>query len=74
MPNAIPFQVRPRPRSVEDCPRGADCCNNWAAQTGHTAMNVTLADGSVRSVMGDISRQTWSHLLTPRDGQPLGED
>jgi prepilin-type N-terminal cleavage/methylation domain-containing protein len=74
MPNAIPFQIQPRALTVEECPMGANCCNNWAAQTGHTAMNVLLADGSVRSLAGDISHQTWSRLLTPRDGEVLGSD
>jgi prepilin-type N-terminal cleavage/methylation domain-containing protein len=74
MPNTLMFQARPRPLSVQDCPAGADCCNNWRAQTGHYSINVCLADGSVRSVSPGLSQQTWDRLLLPRDGQVLGKD
>jgi prepilin-type N-terminal cleavage/methylation domain-containing protein len=74
MPNAIPFQVRPLAKSVQDCPIGANCCNNWAAQTGHDVMNITMADGSVRGISGSVSPETWSRLLTPRDGLPINGD
>jgi prepilin-type N-terminal cleavage/methylation domain-containing protein len=52
----------------------ATCCDNWRAQTGHTAMNVALGDGSVRAVSSSISQDTWTKVLLPRDGQPLGND
>ncbi len=74
MPNTLPFQVRPRPLSVEDCPVGTECCNNWKAQTGHTTMNVVMGDGSVRSVSDSLSPQTWNRLLMPRDGQAVSGD
>jgi prepilin-type N-terminal cleavage/methylation domain-containing protein len=73
LPNTIPFQVRPRTLAVADCPIGEDCCNNWAAQAGHSVMNVALADGSVRSVGPGVSAQTWARLMKPRDGQPVGD-
>lgn len=31
-------------------------CNTWRAQSGHLAMNVAMADGSVKTVNPDISR------------------
>jgi prepilin-type N-terminal cleavage/methylation domain-containing protein len=74
LPNTFAFQVRPRPLPYSQCPAGADCCNNWAAQTPHEAMNVALADGSVRTVTKGMSQQTWNYLLLPRDGQVLGND
>ncbi len=74
MPNFIPFQVRPQPLTVEDCPINAQCCNNWTAQTGHTAMNIVMADGSVRSISPDVSATTWERLMLPRDGQVVGSD
>jgi prepilin-type N-terminal cleavage/methylation domain-containing protein len=74
MPNTFMFQVRPLPRQPSTCPAGADCCDNWRAQTGHTAMNVALADGSVRTVARGISQTTWDHALLPRDGETLGSD
>ncbi len=69
MPNTFPFQVQPQPLSNANCPAGAECCENWKAQTPHAAMNVALVDGSVRSVRGDINPQTWTLLMLPRDGQ-----
>jgi prepilin-type N-terminal cleavage/methylation domain-containing protein len=45
------------------------------ATSGHTAVcTVGLADGSVRFVTPAISPTTWSHALTPMDGNPLGSD
>jgi len=40
-------------------------------------MQVALADGSVRSVAGDISAATWAAALTPEGvpgEKPLGTD
>jgi prepilin-type N-terminal cleavage/methylation domain-containing protein len=74
MPNTLMFQVRPLAKSVDDCPIGVQCCNNWAAQTGHAAMNVVMADGSVRSIGDGVSQQTWNAVLLPRDGLAIGAD
>jgi hypothetical protein len=60
------FQVRPR--------RPGDC-DKWRTQTPHAAMNVCLADGSVRTVQAGISPQTWKQVLkTTPWGGPLGGD
>jgi prepilin-type N-terminal cleavage/methylation domain-containing protein len=67
-PNTFMFQVRP---GTGTCPT---CCDNWRAQTPHAAMNVALADGSVRGVSPSISQTTWTRALLPRDGQVLGND
>jgi prepilin-type N-terminal cleavage/methylation domain-containing protein len=74
MPNTYLFQVRPLPRNVARCPAGQVCCDNWRAQTGHSAMNVALADGSVRTLDVGISQDTWDNALYPRDGNTLGSD
>jgi prepilin-type N-terminal cleavage/methylation domain-containing protein len=66
--NTLMFQERP---GEGKCPT---CCDNWRAQSGHTSMNVTLADGSVRAVSRNISQTTWTRVMLPRDGQPLGDD
>jgi prepilin-type N-terminal cleavage/methylation domain-containing protein len=64
-PNTFMFQVKPLPSE----------CDNWRAQTGHLqAMNVTMMDGSVRSVSGTISQDTWTAVLLPRDGVTPGPD
>jgi len=59
------FQVRPH---------WLNGCDARVAQTPHTAMQVCLGDGSVRSVSGSISPDTWSYVCDPRDGNPLGSD
>jgi type II secretory pathway pseudopilin PulG len=60
------FQTRPLVAG------GANGCDKWRAQTPHVAMNVTLADGSVRAVQAGISGETWKHLLKPQSGAPVG--
>ena len=42
-------------------------CDKWRAQTPHGAMQIALADGSVRSVAGNTSLSMWKHALKPRD-------
>src|SRR5262249_17092904 len=60
LPNTWMFQVRPGEGKCDDC------CNNWRTQTGHEVMNVTLGDGSVRSLSGNIQQEVWDRLLLPR--------
>jgi prepilin-type N-terminal cleavage/methylation domain-containing protein len=73
--NTLMFQTRPMARDFNNCPAGAECCDNWRAQSGHlSGMNVGLADGSVRTVSSGISQPTWDSALLPRDGQVLGSD
>jgi prepilin-type processing-associated H-X9-DG protein len=75
LPNTLKFQTRPLPVSVDQCPAGRECCDNWRAQSGHAVgMNVGMADGSVRMVSSTVSQNTWSCVLLPRDGLPLGND
>jgi prepilin-type N-terminal cleavage/methylation domain-containing protein len=42
--------------------------------TGHPVCMCMLMDGSVRSVTGSITTQTWTWACTPDDGNPLGSD
>jgi prepilin-type N-terminal cleavage/methylation domain-containing protein len=72
--NTLMFQVRPLPRDYDHCPVGADCCDNWRAQTGHSSLQVAMADGSVRTIASAISQQTWDRAMLARDGLPLGSD
>src|SRR5207253_8357860 len=59
--NTQMFQIRPLPLDFPQCPPGKECCDNWRAQTGHTAMQVALADGSVRAVSSSISHnENWT--------------
>jgi prepilin-type N-terminal cleavage/methylation domain-containing protein len=71
IPNTFMFQVAPRPLVNAACPAGASCCERWKAQTPHSFMNIALADGSVRSVGGDISQSNWNYLLLPRDSNSV---
>ncbi|HKB38292.1 MAG TPA: DUF1559 domain-containing protein [Gemmataceae bacterium] len=73
--NTAMFQTQPLPKDYYNCPAGAECCDNWRAQAGHSGgMNVALADGSVRFVTRGIAQTTWDLALLPRDGQPMGND
>ncbi len=45
------------------------------SQSYHTGvMNVTLMDGSVRTISTGLSQATWTLALNPADGQVLGSD
>jgi prepilin-type N-terminal cleavage/methylation domain-containing protein len=73
-PNTLMFQDNPDPNIVGGAVPGQGC-DNWRAQSGHRGgMNVCLADGSGRRVSPGISQQTWTNVLLPRDGNPLGPD
>jgi hypothetical protein len=53
----------------------ANNCDPSRASTAHTGgMQVTLADGSVRSLSGSISGMTWWAAVTPTGGEVLGSD
>ena len=60
----IAFQTAPTPLT----------CNSAVTQTAHQAMLVGLGDGSVRSVSGTITVNTWVRACLPRDGNSLGSD
>jgi hypothetical protein len=51
-----------------------DQCNYLVASTPHAAMNVALADGSVRSLSSTISSLTWYQACTPNGGENVGDD
>jgi prepilin-type N-terminal cleavage/methylation domain-containing protein len=51
-----------------------DQCNWQVASTPHAAMNVALADGSVRSLAPTMSALTWYQACTPNGGEILGDD
>jgi hypothetical protein len=68
------FQVQPA-NPTRPAPTGQ--CNYRVAQTGHTAMQVALMDGSVRSLSPSITVKTWFASLTPQaagNESPLGSD
>jgi prepilin-type N-terminal cleavage/methylation domain-containing protein len=52
---------------------GGDCSRFWAS-TPHTAMQSAMADGSVRSISGNVSNLTWFALQTPAGGDMPGND
>ena len=49
--------------------------NPFFAQSAHPgAMNIGMADGSVRVVSSNISLATWTYAQNPADGMALGSD
>ena len=77
MPNALMFQslasILPHSNAACQLP-GANCCNYFRAQSGHASQTVAMGDGSVRSVASTVSRDTWTRLMFPRDGQVIDGD
>jgi type II secretory pathway pseudopilin PulG len=50
-------------------------CDKSRLQSFHTAaVTVSMGDGSVRVVSGDVSQPTWYAAIMPADGNPLGSD
>lgn len=71
MPNAFMFQVKPLTKTATQCPAGSSCCERWRAQTPHSAMPVAMMDASVRTLSEEISQDTWTRLMLPRDGMVI---
>jgi len=63
------FQVQPQNFLANPGP-----CNGTLASTAHSAMQVGMADGSVRSVAPTISAATWFAACTPNGGEVLPDD
>lgn len=53
---------------------GKQSCYRPQAFLPSGAIQVSLFDGSARTVMPNISATTWWRLLLPKDGKPLGSD
>jgi prepilin-type N-terminal cleavage/methylation domain-containing protein/prepilin-type processing-associated H-X9-DG protein len=63
------------PNTIQVRPRSILACDPTLPSTQHRGgMNVTMADGSVRSVAATISFATWTALTTPAGGEVLGSD
>jgi hypothetical protein len=52
----------------------ASQCDPRVASTAHIAMQVGMADGSVRGVNSGVSGATWWAAVTPNGGETLGPD
>jgi len=68
------FQIRPVAKPASACPQGSECCNSLTVQSPHQTLNVAMADGSVRSISGSLSPNTWKQALLPNDGEVMGSD
>ena len=66
---ASKFQVRPAPFVGVDSQ-----CDGARTSTPHEAIQVCLADGSVRSLSSSMDGQTWWALCTPADGKVISLD
>ncbi|MBI3822095.1 MAG: DUF1559 domain-containing protein [Planctomycetes bacterium] len=54
-------------------PKAAGGCNPCLAATAHNAMNVCMADGSVRSLAASIDPAVWWALVTPASNDKPGD-
>jgi prepilin-type N-terminal cleavage/methylation domain-containing protein/prepilin-type processing-associated H-X9-DG protein len=64
-PNILPPQDAP---SMEEC-------NAWTVQSAHPgAMNVLMADSSVKGVSATVSLLSWRSAVLPNDGRVPGTD
>jgi prepilin-type N-terminal cleavage/methylation domain-containing protein/prepilin-type processing-associated H-X9-DG protein len=74
--NQTPTASGYRPCSLfQVAPHYLTGCDSSRAQSAHPGgMNVALGDGSVRSVAGTVSPETWAAVCDPRDGVPLAAD
>jgi prepilin-type N-terminal cleavage/methylation domain-containing protein len=60
--------------AFQDAPK-INLCDPRYASTGHpAAIQVCMVDGSVRSVIAEITTDTWVAACTSAAGQPLGAD
>jgi prepilin-type N-terminal cleavage/methylation domain-containing protein len=66
---ASKFQVQPNPWTGPN-----SRCDGARASTSHQAMQVTLGDGSVRTLSAALPGQTWWNLCTPQDGAIVNLD
>ena len=61
---SVPFQVNATAAS----------CDIFITQSVHSAMQVAMGDGTVRSCAGNMSVATWTAACNPSDGATLGAD
>jgi prepilin-type processing-associated H-X9-DG protein len=61
--------------SFQDAPHWFQTCDPRRAQTPHSgAMQVCLADGSVKSISSSIADVIWQRLCDPRDGELVSDE
>jgi prepilin-type N-terminal cleavage/methylation domain-containing protein len=66
------FQVKPKAPFTSTAQGGT--CDLRLASTPHEAMQVGMADGSVRAIAPSIAKATWWAALTPDQGDVLASD
>jgi hypothetical protein len=49
-------------------------CDPRLASTGHSAIQIGVLDGSVRSLASSISGELWWSAVTPSGGEAMGAD
>jgi hypothetical protein len=58
--------------TFQEAPHWYNTCDPRRAQSPHAnVMNVSLGDGSVRTVSSSIAAATWQRLCDPRDGEVI---
>jgi prepilin-type N-terminal cleavage/methylation domain-containing protein len=61
-------------KSFQDTPTSSACDSTLAQSLSTGAVQVVLADGSVRGVASGVSATTWNAAMTPTGGDQLGSD
>ncbi len=72
--NYKPANPTANPNYLFDVGASTNRCNLFVLNSPHTAMQVGLGDGSVRSVNNGISKATWLAVCVPNSGVPTGSD
>jgi hypothetical protein len=72
----MPFQMQPKqPSPTNTTLTNPQECNPLYASTAHfAAIQVLMADGSVRSVAQEITPSTWFAVITPDTADVVGSD
>ncbi len=72
--NYKPANPTANPNYLFDVNASVNRCNLFVLNSPHSAMQVGLGDGSVRSVSNNISKATWLAVCIPNSGAVAGSD
>ena len=72
--NYSPANPSANPNYLFDLSANTNRCNLFVLNSPHTAMQIGLGDGSVRSVTNGISKASWMAVCVPNSGQVPGSD
>jgi prepilin-type N-terminal cleavage/methylation domain-containing protein len=67
------FQIKPA-NAAADYRTGLSRCDVTVASSPHDSMQVSMCDGSVRSVAPSVNINTWAAVMTPNRGDLIGPE